>query len=137
MSQYEYPTEVWCLSLFLKVDVLPLVQLSLHVVTNQAIKVILMVLPCRDCHGVGFFGLMTIELLSHQDETWSKLSCKVCSTSIISFPDVWSVVSTSNMSQAIEMFGTCSGRSLIKMLNRIGPRTDPSGTPNFTEPSEE
>ena len=96
-----------------------------------------MVLPCRDCHGVGFFGLMTIELLSHQDETWSKLSCKVCSTSIISFPDVWSVVSTSNMSQAIEMFGTCSGRSLIKMLNRIGPRTDPSGTPNFTEPSEE
>ena len=32
-----------------------------------------------------FFGLMTIELLSHQHETWSKLSCKLYC--IISFPD--------------------------------------------------
>ena len=84
-----------------------------------------------------FFGLITIELLSHQHETWSKLSCKVCSACIISFPDVWSVVSSANMSQATEIFVTCNGRSLIKILNRIGPRTDPCGTPNFTEPSEE
>ena len=36
-----------------------------------------------------------------------------------------------------EIFVTCNGMSLIKMLNRIGPRTDPCGIPNFTEPSEE
>ena len=75
-------------------------------------------------------------LLSLQHETCSKLSCKVCST-CISFPDGWSVVSSANMAQATEMFVTCNGRSLIKILNRIGPRTDPRGTTNFTEPSED
>ena len=45
-------------------------------------------------------------------------------------------MSSANMSQATEIFVTCNGRSLIKILNRIGPRTDPCGIPNFTEPSE-
>ena len=80
---------------------------------------------------------MTIELLSHQHETWSKLLCKVCSTCLISFPGVWSVVSSAKMSQATEIFVTCNGRSLMKILNRIDPRTDPWGTPNLTEPSED
>ena len=84
-----------------------------------------------------FFGLMTLELLPHQHETWSKLSSQVCSTCIISSPDVWSVVSSASMSQATEIFVTCNGMSLVKMLNRIGPRTDPCDTSNFTEPSEE
>ena len=84
-----------------------------------------------------FFGLMTLELLSHQHETLSKLSCKVCSTCITSFPDVWSVVSSANMSQATEIFVICNARSLIKILNRICPRTEPCYTRNFTEPSEE
>ena len=47
------------------------------------------------------------------------------------------VVSSANMSQATKMFVTCNGRSLIKILNRIGARTDPCGNPNFTEPSKE
>ena len=46
-------------------------------------------------------------------------------------------MSSANMSQATEIFVTCNGKSLIKILNRMGPRTDPCGTPNFTEPSEE
>ena len=44
----------------------------------------------------------------------------VLPTCIISFPDAWSVVSSANMSQATETFVTCSGRSLMKILNRIG-----------------
>ena len=45
-------------------------------------------------------------------------------------------MSSGNMSQATEVFVT-NGRSLIKkILNRIGPRTDPCGNPNFTEEYE-
>ena len=76
-------------------------------------------LPCSDCHRVGFLWIDDIELLSHQHETWSKFSCKVCSTCIISFPDVWSVVSSANMSQATEIFVTCNGRSLINFKKKF------------------
>ena len=63
-----------------------------------------MFLLCGDCHKWVFFGLLSIELLPHQHKTWSKHSCKVCSTCIISFPDVWSVASSANMTQATEIF---------------------------------
>ena len=96
-----------------------------------------MLLPCSDCHRVRFLWIDDLRIIAHQHETWSKLSCKVCSTCIISSPDVLSAVSTACMSQATEIFVTCNGMSLIKMLNRIGPSTDLCGTSNFTEPSEE
>ena len=38
------------------------------------------------------------------------------------------------MSQSTYIFFTCNG---IKRLKRIGPKTEPCGTPNFTESSEE
>ena len=85
-----------------------------------------MLLPCSDYHRVGFLWIDDNSNYCRTSmRTWSKLSCKVCSTCIISFPDVWSVVSSANMSQATEIFVTCNGRSLIKILNRMGPRTDP------------
>ena len=46
-------------------------------------------------------------------------------------------MSSANMSQATDIFVTCYSRSLIEILNRIGPRTDPCSITNFTEPSEE
>ena len=42
-------------------------------------------------------GLMTKWLLSHQLDTWSKLSCTLLLICIISFPDVCSVVSSASM----------------------------------------
>ena len=81
-----------------------------------------MLLPCSDCHREWvFFGLINVDLLSHQHETWSKLSCKVYSTCIISVPDVWSVVSSANMSQATEIFVTSNDRSLIKNTKQNRP----------------
>ena len=77
-------------------------------------------------------GLMTIWLLSHQLDTWSKLSCILLLICIISFPDVCSVVSSASMSQSTDVSFTCNGRSLIKMLKRIGSKTEPCGTPYFT-----
>ena len=57
-------------------------------------------------------GLMTIWLLSHQLNTWSKLFCiLICR---ISFPDVCSVVSSASMSQSTDIFFVCNGRSFIK-----------------------
>ena len=41
-------------------------------------------------------GLMTKWLLSHQLDTWSKLSCTLLLICIISFPDVYSVVSSAS-----------------------------------------
>ena len=35
------------------------------------------------------------------------------------------------------IFFMCNGRSLIRGLKTIGPKTKPCGTPNFTESSEE
>ena len=81
-------------------------------------------------------GLMTI-WLSHQLETWSKLSCILLLICIISFPDVCSVVSSASMSQSTDISFTCNGRSLIKRLKRIGPKTKPCGTPYFTDSLEE
>ena len=82
-------------------------------------------------------GLMTIWLLLHQLDTWSKLSCILLLICIISFPDVRSVVSSASMSQSTDVFFTCSGRSLIKRLKRIGPKTEPCGTSYFTDSLEE
>ena len=67
-------------------------------------------------------GLMTIWLLSHQLDTWSKQSCILLLICIISFPDVCSVVSSASMSQSTDISFTCNGRSLIKRLKRIGPK---------------
>ena len=76
-------------------------------------------------------GLMTIWLLSHQLDTWSKLSCilllicvmyfpdvscillLIC---VMYFPDVCSVVSSASMSQSTDISFTCNGRSLVKRL---------------------
>ena len=76
-------------------------------------------------------GLMTIWLLSQQLDTWSKLFCILLLICIISFPDVCSVVSSANMSQSTDISFTCNGRSLIRRLKRIGPKTEPCGTPYF------
>ena len=73
-------------------------------------------------------GLMTIWLLSHQLDTWSKLSCILLLICIISFPDVCSVVSSPSMSQSTDVSFTCNERSLIKRLKRIGPKTELCGT---------
>ena len=90
-----------------------------------------MLLPCSDCHRVGFLWIVDHRItVAPTHETWSKLSCKVCFT-CISFPDVWSVVSSANMSEATDIFVTCNGRSLVEILNRIGPRTDPCSTINL------
>ena len=70
-------------------------------------------------------GLMIIWLLSHQLDTWSELSCIVLLICRISFPDVCSVVLSACMSQSTDTFFTCNGRSLIKRLKRIGPKTEP------------
>ena len=67
-------------------------------------------------------GLMTIWLLSHQLDTWSKLSCILLLICRISFPEVCSVVSSASMSQSAHIFFMCNGRSLIKRLKRIGPK---------------
>ena len=83
-----------------------------------------------------FFGLLTTELLSHQLMR-PGLNFPVSCVLPASFPDVWSVVSSANMSEATDIFVTCNGRSLVEMLNRIDPRTDPCSTTNFTKPSEE
>ena len=82
-------------------------------------------------------GLMTIWLLSHQLDTWSKLSCILLLICRISFPDVCSVVSSAGMSQSTDISFTCNGRSLIKRLKRTGPKTKPCGTPYFTDSLEE
>ena len=82
-------------------------------------------------------GLMTIWLLSYQLDTWSKLSCILLLICIISFPDVCSVVSSASMSQSTDISFMCNGRSLIKRLKRIGPKTEPCGTPYFTDYLEE
>ena len=82
-------------------------------------------------------GLMTMRLLSYQLDTWSKLSCILLLICIISFPDVWSVVSSVSMSQSTDISFTCNGRPLIKRLKRIGPKTEPCGTPYFTDSLEE
>ena len=55
----------------------------------------------------------------------------------ISFPDVCSVVSSASMSQSTDILFTCNGRSLIKRLKRIGPKTEPCGRPYFTDSLEE
>ena len=82
-------------------------------------------------------GLMTIWKVSHQLYTWSNLSCILLLICIISFPDVCSVVSSASMSQSTDIPFTCNGRSLIKRLKRIGPKTEPCGTPYFTDSLEE
>ena len=82
-------------------------------------------------------GLMTIWLLTHQLDTWSKLSCILLLICIISFPDVCSVVSSASMSQSTDISFTWNGRSMIKRLKRIGPKTEPCGTPYFTDSLEE
>ena len=65
---------------------------------------------------------MTMWLLSHQLDTWSKLSCMLLLICRISFPEVCSVVSSASMSQSTHIFFMCNGRSLIKRLKRIGPK---------------
>ena len=80
-----------------------------------------------------FVGLMTVWLLSRQLDIWSKLSCILLLICRILFPDVCSDVSSASMSQSTDISFTCSGRSLIKRLKRIGPKTEPCGTPYFTD----
>ena len=85
-------------------------------------------------------GLMTIWLLSHQLNTWSKLSCILLLICRISFPDVCSGVSSASMSKSTDISFTCNGRSLIKRLkNRFkkGPKTEPCGTHYFTDSLKE
>ena len=82
-------------------------------------------------------GLMTIWLLSHQLDTWSKLSYILLLICTIPFPDVCSVVSSASMSQSTDISFTYNGRSLIKRLKRIGPKTEPCCTPYFTDSLEE
>ena len=50
---------------------------------------------------------------------------------------VWREVSSANKSHETCGFDIDSGRSLIKMLNKRGPRTDPCGIPCFIGPGEE
>ena len=82
-------------------------------------------------------GSMTICLLSHQLDTWSKLSCILLLICRIFFPDVCSVVSSASMSQSTDLFFTCNRRSMINRLKRTGPKTEPCGTPYFTDSLEE
>ena len=55
----------------------------------------------------------------------------------IYFPNVCSIVSSASMSQSTDISFTCNGRSLIKRLKRIGSKTEPCGTPYFTDSLEE
>ena len=82
--------------------------------------------------------MMTIWLLSHQLDTgtWYKLFCVLLLISWISFQAVCSLMSYANMSQSTDIFFTCYRGSLIKTLKRIDPKTEPCGTPNFTESSQ-
>jgi len=83
--------------------------------------------------------LMIMWLLSHEYgycHTWPRLSCillLICELLFFS-PDVCSVVSSANTSQSTDIFLTCNGRSLIKILKTTGPKTEPCGTLNFIQP---
>ena len=96
-----------------------------------------MFLSGSDCHRLGLDRIDDHMIIITPVGYLSKLSCILLLICIIFFPDVCSVVSSASMSQSTDISFRCNGRSLMKRLKGIGTKTEPCGTPYFTDSLEE
>ena len=84
-----------------------------------------------------FAGYRIMALLSHQSDASFMLLSSSFWTVSVSLSDVFSEVSSANMSQLTLLLVICRGRSLIKIENRSGPKIDPWEIPQRSMPSLE
>ena len=84
-----------------------------------------------------FAGCKIMAFLSHQSDASFMLLCSSFWKVFVSLSDVFSEVSSANMSQLALLLVICRGRSLIRIKNRSGPKIDPWGIPQRTMPSLE
>ena len=79
-----------------------------------------------------FPGWTTMRFWSHHFDTSFKPSWRIHWTDSTFVPREWIELSSAKRSGTTLVLSICGGRSLMKILNRSGPRTEPCSTPHLT-----
>ena len=81
-----------------------------------------------------FPGWTTMRFWSHHFDTSFKPSWRLRWTDFTFVPCEWIELSSAKRPHTTLVLSICRGRSLMKILNRSGPRTEPCGTSHLTTP---